>query len=44
MPTAYSYEPASQFMSFEPSDFAYMSQWPRDNIYRQAFNLFLITW
>lgn len=40
----YHYEPATQYISFQPSDFAYMSQWNRDNIYRQATSLFLITW
>lgn len=44
LPTGYSYEPASQFISFEPTDVSYMSQWSRDNIYRQALSLFLITW
>lgn len=42
-PTSYNYEPASQYLSFEPSDFAYMSQWPRNNMYRQAISLYLIT-
>jgi len=40
----YSYEPASRFMSFEPSEFAYMSQWSRNNVFRQGVSLFLITW
>jgi lathosterol oxidase len=38
------YHAASKFVSFEPSEAAYMSQWPRDNVYRQLFSLFLITW
>jgi lathosterol oxidase len=38
------FEPASSLISFSPSDAAYMSQWNRDNIFRQAFSLFLITW
>ena len=42
-PTAYQYEPASAFLSFEPSDFAYMSRWPRNNICRQAISLYAIT-
>ncbi len=38
------FEPASELISFTPGDMAYMSQWNRDNIYRQALSLFLITW
>ncbi|TVY88002.1 Delta(7)-sterol 5(6)-desaturase [Lachnellula willkommii] len=38
------WHPASQFLSFPPTDAAYMSQWPRDNIYRQFLSLFLIMW
>jgi hypothetical protein len=40
----YSYQPASKILNFQPSDWAYRSAWPRDNIYRQATSLFLITW
>ena len=40
----YIYEPASQIISFEPSRWAYASALPRDNLYRQAFSLFLIVW
>jgi len=43
-PTGYVYEPASQLLKLEPSDFAYMSMWSRNNIYRQATSLYLITW
>ncbi|KAF8859676.1 hypothetical protein BDZ45DRAFT_355076 [Acephala macrosclerotiorum] len=38
------FSPASSILSFSPSDAAYLSAWDRDNIYRQAFSLFLITW
>ncbi|KAG9235296.1 hypothetical protein BJ875DRAFT_504128 [Amylocarpus encephaloides] len=38
------YVPASKFISFEPRDAAYMSQWARDSVYRQTLSLFLITW
>lgn len=38
------WQPASQFLSFPPTDAAYMSQWSRDNIYRQFLSLFLIMW
>ena len=40
----YSYQPASQILGFPPTEWAYRSAWPRDNIYRQALSLFLITW
>lgn len=40
----YHYQPASEYLSFEPSTYAYMSKWPRDNIFRQYISLFLITW
>lgn len=43
-PAAYTFQPASQYLSFEPSSYAYMSRWPRDNIFRQFISLFLITW
>ena len=37
------YEPATAYLYLEPSEAAYMSYWPRDNIYRQAISLFSIT-
>ena len=40
----YVYEPASQIINFEPSHWAYASALPRDNMYRQAFSLYIITW
>jgi len=43
-PTAYQFQPASQYMSFEPSSYAYMSRMNRDNMLRQGISLFLITW
>ena len=42
MPTALSH--ASRFLQLEPSHFAYMSAWSRDNIWRQLLSLYLITW
>ena len=42
-PTAH-YSPSTQFMQLEPSKYAYMSAWPRDNIWRQGISLYLITW
>jgi len=41
---AYTFKAASQYLSLEPSSFAYMSQMPRDNAIRQGISLFLITW
>jgi len=38
------YKPATKYFSIPPSQAAYMSAWPRDNIYRQMINLFLIAW
>ncbi|KAH8821513.1 hypothetical protein F5884DRAFT_90218 [Xylogone sp. PMI_703] len=38
------YQPASKYVSWTPSEAAYSSAWPRDNIYRQFISLFLITW
>lgn len=40
----YKYEPATAYISFEPSEYAYMSRWQRDHWARQATSLFLITW
>ena len=42
--SSWQYVPATQFISFEPTQAAYASQWPRDNIYRQGISLFWITW
>ncbi|KAI9716304.1 MAG: c-5 sterol desaturase [Chrysothrix sp. TS-e1954] len=46
MPTrpSYSFRPASELFSFQPSDYAFMSQWPRNNVYRQTLSLYIITW
>lgn len=33
-----------QLFQLKPSQYAYMSQWDRDNIYRQSVSLYLITW
>ncbi|KAJ5752331.1 hypothetical protein N7520_009248 [Penicillium odoratum] len=38
------YEPATQLLHLEPSKYAYLSAWPRNNIYRQFTSFFLITW
>jgi lathosterol oxidase len=38
------YEPATQLIHLEPSKYAYLSAWPRNNMYRQFTSFFLITW
>jgi len=43
-PTPFHFQPASQLLSFEPGPYAYMSSWPRDDAWRQAISLYLITW
>ncbi|KAF1813147.1 C-5 sterol desaturase [Eremomyces bilateralis CBS 781.70] len=43
-PYNYQFTPASKYISFEPTPWAYMSRWPRDNVWRQALSLFMITW
>ncbi|KAI2630945.1 C-5 sterol desaturase [Hypoxylon sp. NC1633] len=35
---------ANPYFSVQPSQYAYMSAWYRDNVYRQAITLFMITW
>lgn len=40
----WAWEPATQYFSFPPTDYAWMSQWARDNTSRQFIELFLIVW
>ncbi|EXJ79641.1 C-5 sterol desaturase [Capronia epimyces CBS 606.96] len=40
----YVFEPASRYISLQPTDWTYSSAWPRDNIFRQAISLFFIVW
>ena len=42
MPTTVQF--STRLFQLQPSRYAYMSQWPRDNIYRQGLTLYLITW
>jgi len=42
--SAWQYKPATSLFSLQPSQAAYMSAWPRDNIYRQAITIYFITW
>ena len=37
-------QPATKFFQLEPTQYAFMSEWPRDNPYRQGISLFFITW
>ncbi|MCJ1330695.1 c-5 sterol desaturase [Thelotrema lepadinum] len=41
-PTAFAR--TTQYFQLQPSPYAYLSGWPRDNVYRQALSLYLITW
>ncbi|KAF4975781.1 hypothetical protein FZEAL_7474 [Fusarium zealandicum] len=41
---SWTYKPATEFLTLEPSEAAYMSAWDRDNPLRQALTLYLITW
>ena len=38
------YRPATAALTLKPSTYAWLSQWPRDNIYRQSLSLFTIAW
>ncbi|EXJ80358.1 C-5 sterol desaturase [Capronia coronata CBS 617.96] len=40
----YVYEPASKYISMQPTEWTYSSAWPRDNLYRQFISLFFIVW
>jgi lathosterol oxidase len=40
----YQYHPSTQYFTLEPTKWAYMTSWPRDDPMRQLFSLFLITW
>lgn len=42
--SGWQYEPATQYLPIQPSEYAYMSRWDRDNIWRQAVSLYCITW
>jgi lathosterol oxidase len=42
--STWQFEPASQYMSVQPSHFAYESRWDRNNIWRQAVSLYILTW
>jgi Delta7-sterol 5-desaturase len=37
-------KPATKYIQLQPSQYAYMSEWSRDNVLRQGISLYLITW
>ena len=42
--SGWQWEPSNSYFSLQPSEFAYLSRWDRDNIFRQALSLYIITW
>ena len=42
--STWQFEPASKYMSVQPSEYAYMSRWDRDNVWRQTISLYILTW
>lgn len=42
--SSWQYEASNQYLSWTPRDAAYMSEWTRDNAYRQIITLLLLTW
>lgn len=41
---SYQYQAASQYFQLRPTEWAYMSAWARDNVYRQSLSIFVIGW
>jgi len=42
--SSWQFEPASQYASLQPSEYAWMSKWDRDNVWRQTVSLYILTW
>lgn len=42
--SGWEFQPASQYLSVQPSEYAYMSRWDRDNIFRQSMSFFILVW
>lgn len=42
--SSWTYKPATIYFSTTPGPYAYMSAWPRDNIWRQSLSLFFTVW
>lgn len=40
----YVFQPASKYWQFSPGEKAYLTTWPRDDVWRQAVSLYFITW
>ena len=41
--SAWQYQSATEYFSLQPSEYAYMSRWDRDNVWRQCASLYMIT-
>jgi len=41
---SWQYTPSSHLFTLEPSQAAYLSAWPRDNLYRQFISSYAVTW
>lgn len=41
---SWTWEPATSYFSFPPTEYAWQSVWTRDRLERQFVELFLITW
>lgn len=42
--SSWTFKPATHWFSFAPSQYAYQSAWPRDNIFRQIISLYFTVW
>ena len=42
--SSWEYQPASQYLNVQPREYAYMSRWDRDNIYRQSLSFWILVW
>lgn len=42
--SSWQFQPASQYLSVQPSEYAWMSRWDRDNVWRQTVSLYILTW
>ncbi|KAK4960950.1 c-5 sterol desaturase [Elasticomyces elasticus] len=41
--SGWQYTPSTQYFTLQPSEWAYMSKWDRDNVWRQLLSLYAIT-
>jgi lathosterol oxidase len=42
--SSWQFEAASEYASLQPSEYAWMSKWDRNNVWRQFISLYIITW